>query len=81
MPSMVVIDLPSASTPSTRQEQTSRPSTDDGAGAAVAGRAAFLAAGQAQHVAQHVEQGLLRLAQELDRLAVDRGRYVMLAHQ
>jgi hypothetical protein len=54
---------------------------DDGAGAAVAGRTAFLAAGEAEHVAQRVQHGLLRLAQELDRLAIDGCRYVMLAHQ
>ena len=44
------------------------------AGAAVAGRAAFLAAGQVELVAQHVEQGLLGLAEELHRIAVDGGR-------
>ena len=51
------------------------------AGAAVARAAAFLAAGETQLVAQHVEHGELRLAQELGRLAVDGGRYVMLAHR
>src|SRR5262245_57551701 len=50
------------------------------AGAAVARAASLLASGQIQLVAQHIEQGELRLAQELGRLAVDRGRYVMLAH-
>src|SRR5690349_13630527 len=49
-----------------------------GAGAAVAGGAAFLGAGELQLVAQHVEQGLLRLAQELVVVAVDRGCDVML---
>src|SRR4029077_3769056 len=39
---------------------------DDGARAAIARAAAFLAAGQVELVAQHVEQGLLRLAEELD---------------
>ena len=53
---------------------------DDGAGAAIARAAAFLAAGQVELVAQHVEQGLLRLAQKFDRLAVDDGRYVVFGH-
>ena len=66
MPSTVVMVLPSASTPSIRQEHISLAVDDDAAGAAVAGCAAFLAAGQAQHVAQRVEQRLLRLAEELD---------------
>ena len=46
---------------------------DDAAGAAIAGAAAFLGAGEPELVAQHVEQRLLRLAQELDGLAVDGG--------
>src|SRR5262249_21743124 len=54
---------------------------DDGAGAAVTRSTAFLAARQSKHVAQRVQHGLLRLAQVLDRLSVDRGCYVMLAHQ
>src|SRR4051812_23700989 len=53
---------------------------DDRAGAAIARAAAFLAAGQAELVAQHVEHGLLRLAEILDRLSVDCRGYVMLAH-
>src|ERR1700722_5146228 len=52
----------------------------DAAGAAVARAAPLLAAGEIELVAQHIEQRELRLAQELGRLAVDRGRYVMLAH-
>ena len=43
----------------------------DAAGAAVARAAAFLAAGQPEIVAQHVEHGLRGIAEELDRLAVD----------
>src|SRR5262245_52935957 len=53
-----------------------------GAGAAIAGGAALLGAGEHQLVAQHVEQGLLRLAQELVLVAVDRRRdVILLAHQ
>jgi hypothetical protein len=44
----------------------------DAAGAAVAGGAAFLAAGHVQRVAQDVEQRLLRLAEELHRVPVHR---------
>src|SRR6516225_11395589 len=51
------------------------------AGAAITGAASLLAAGQMQLVAQHIQQGELRLAQELGGLAVDLGRYVMLAHR
>src|SRR5262249_55609104 len=54
---------------------------DHAAGAAIARAASLLAAGQMQIVAQHVEQGELRLAHELGGLAVDLRRYVMLAHQ
>jgi hypothetical protein len=45
---------------------------DDAAGAAVAGAAAFLGAGETQPVAQHVQQRLVGLAQILDGIAVDR---------
>ena len=80
MPSMVWILRPSASAPSIRHEQTDLAVDDDGAGAAIAGAAAFLAAGQVELVAQHVEQRLLRLAQKLGGLAVDGGRYVVFGH-
>src|ERR1051325_7537287 len=53
---------------------------DDATGATIAGAAAFLAAGQAELVAQAVEHGLLCLAQKLYRLAVDDSGYVVLAH-
>src|ERR1700730_2154 len=53
---------------------------DDGAGAAIARAASFLAARQVELVTQHIEQGLLRLAEELDGLAVDDGRYVVFGH-
>ena len=53
---------------------------DDGAGAAIARAAAFLATRQVELVAEHVEQGLLRLAEELDGLAVDDGRYMSFGH-
>src|SRR5262249_27825458 len=53
---------------------------DYGAGAAIARAAAFLAARQVELVTQHVEQRLLRFAEELDGLAVDRRRYVGFGH-
>jgi hypothetical protein len=49
--------------------------------ATVTRAASLLAAGQVEFVAQHVKQSQLRLAQKLGGLAVDRDRYVMLAHQ
>src|SRR5712692_1144651 len=57
------------------------PVQHDAAGAAVAGGAAFLAARQVEGVAKHVEQRLLRLAQELDRVPVHRCLDVVLGHQ
>ena len=72
MPSMV-----STSGPRPRRQHQAgadQPAVEhDAAGAAVAGGAAFLGAGQRQLVAQHVEQRLLGLAQKLDRIAVDGG--------
>src|SRR5207237_7094357 len=53
----------------------------DAARAAVSRRAAFLAAGELQRVAKHVEQRLLRLTEKLDRVAVHRRFDVMLRHQ
>src|SRR6266478_4465280 len=53
----------------------------DAARPAIAGRAAFLAPGQVEGVAQHVEQRVLRLAEELDRVAVHRRLDVVLGHQ
>src|SRR2546430_1402578 len=53
----------------------------DAAGATVARAASLLASCQKELVAQNIQQRELRLAQELSGLAVDRGRYVMLAHQ
>src|SRR5258706_11210166 len=53
----------------------------DAAGATVAGATAFLAAGQMERVAKDVEQRLLRLAEELDRVPVHRRFDVMLGHQ
>src|SRR5262249_50447824 len=59
-----------------------QPAVDrDAARTAVAGRAALLSAGQPQLVAQAVEQGLLRVAQELDGIAVDGGSYMVFGHQ
>src|SRR5262245_66570092 len=51
------------------------------AGPAVAGGAAFLAAGEVQGVAQDVEEGLFGLAEELDRVAVHGGFDMVLGHQ
>ena len=45
----------------------------DAAGSAVTGRAAFLGTGQPEWTAQDIEHGVIRLAQEVDRLAVDGG--------
>src|SRR5206468_3295992 len=53
----------------------------DAARPAVAGGAAFLAACQVERVAEHVEQRLLRLAEELDLVPVHRRRHVVLGHQ
>ena len=50
---------PSASTASTRQEFDGPAVDDDGAGAALADEAALLGAGQAEVVAQDVEQGVV----------------------
>src|SRR5262249_37520174 len=46
-----------------------------------AGRAAFVGAGQVQGVAEHVQQRFFRLAEELDRVAVDRRFDMMFGHQ
>src|SRR5215467_6222888 len=53
----------------------------DAASTAVAGRAAFLGPGQSELVTQAVEQGFLRVAQELDGIAVDGGSYMVFGHQ
>src|SRR5437867_1997768 len=53
----------------------------DAARPAVARGAALLAAGQVERVAEHVEQRLLRLAEELHRVPVHRRRHVVLGHQ
>ncbi len=52
----------------------------DGAGAAIAGAAAFLGAREAELVAQGVEQRLAAAAEELDGLAVDGGGDADAAH-
>src|SRR5439155_8091964 len=52
----------------------------DAAGPTVARGAALLAPGQVERVAKHVEQRVLRLAEELDRVPVDRRRDVVLGH-
>ena len=80
MPSIVVIAL-ALGLHAQHQAGADQPAiADDAAGAAIAGGAAFLAAGQVQRVAQDVQHRFLRLAQELDRLAVDGGGDMMLAH-
>src|SRR5258708_38573727 len=53
----------------------------DAAGAAIARGATFLGAGQSQRSAQRVEHGVIRLAQESQRLAVDGGGYVLVSHR
>ena len=73
MPSMVSISA-AFGLGAEHQAGADEPAVDrDAAGAAVAGAAAFLRAGQAQAVAQHVEQRLVGLADEFDGVAVDRG--------
>ena len=72
MPSIVSI-LPAADLAAQHEARADEPAVQrDAAGAAVAGGAAFLAAGQVQRVAEDVEQRLLRLAEELDRVSVHR---------
>jgi hypothetical protein len=53
----------------------------DAAGAAIAGRAAFLGAGEAERPAQRIEHGVVGLAEKFRRLAVDRGGDVNLGHE
>src|SRR4030095_8065179 len=53
----------------------------DTASPAVAGGAAFLAAGHIERVPEDVEQRLLRLAEKLDRVAVHRCLDMVLGHQ
>ena len=56
------------------QARAHQPAVDnDAACAAVTGAAAFLGSHEPQVVAQYVEQRLLKLAQELDVIAIDRG--------
>src|SRR4029079_11445082 len=64
------------------QAGTDQPAVQhDAARAAVAGCAAFLAAGQVERVAQDVEERLFRVAEELDRVSVHRRFDVVLGHQ
>ena len=53
----------------------------DRAGAAIAGGAAFLGAGERQRPAQRVEHGVDRLAEEFHRLAVDGRGDVNFGHE
>src|SRR5262245_11475476 len=53
---------------------------NDAAGAAVAGAAALLGAGQAEPVAQAVEQHLVGLADEVEPVAIDGGRDMNAGH-
>jgi len=56
------------------QAGADQPAVDhDAAGAAVTRAAAFLAAGESEIVAQDIKQGLVGVAQELGRRAVDGG--------
>ena len=52
----------------------------DAAGTTVAGRTAFLRAGQVQLVAEYIQQALGRLAKDIDFIPIDRGLYVMFGH-
>ena len=81
MPSMVPIDLPLASTPSIRQEQTSRPSTMTLQAPQSPVEQPSLVPVRPSWSRRHIEQRLLRLAQELDGIAVDRCCYVVFRHQ
>ena len=69
-PSMVVICAPGASTASIRQALTGVAVDHDRAGAAIAVAATFLGAGQAEPVAQPVEQGVARIGEAGDFLTV-----------
>ena len=69
----------SASTPSTRQEQTSRPSTVTLQAPQSPVAQPSLVPVSPSWSRRHVEQRLLRLAQELDSIAVDGRGYVMLS--
>jgi hypothetical protein len=56
------------------QARTDKPAVDgDTTGAAVAGAAAFLGAGETETVAQNVEQRFIGFADEIDLVAVDDG--------
>src|SRR5690348_2971529 len=57
------------------------PVQDHATGAAVAGAAAFLAAGEVELVAKHIQERLLGLAEEIPRLAVDDGGNVVSTHR
>ena len=74
MPSMVSTRRPPTSQPRTRQEQTSRPSSVTLHAPQSPGGASLLAAGEVERVAEHVEQRVLRLAEELDLVPVHRRR-------
>src|SRR5438132_12502869 len=76
------LDAPAADLAAQHEAGTDQAAVErDAAGAAVAGGAAFLAAGEVQGVAQHVQQCLFGLAQELDRVAVHDRFDVVFGHQ
>ena len=81
-PSMVVDSsgLPT-SAPSTRHEQTRRPSSRTLQAPQSPEEQPFLAAGQTELVAQHIEESILRVAEELLLVAIDRGGNVIFGHQ
>src|SRR5262249_57773463 len=75
-------DAPTADLAAQHQARAHEPAVQrDAARAAVARRAALLAAGEVQGVAQDIEQRLLGLAQELDGVSVHDRFDVMLGHQ
>jgi hypothetical protein len=63
------------------QAGTNQPAVEnDAAGAAIAGAAALLGAGQAETVTQTIEQRLVRLADIVEAVAIDGGRDMNCGH-
>ncbi len=81
MPSMVSMLWPSASAPSTRQAHTSRPSSITLQAPQSPDAQPSLLPVSCSSSRSTSKQGLLGIAQELDRIAVDGGGDVNLGHQ
>src|SRR6185436_6250928 len=76
------LDLAAGHLAAEHEARADQPAVEhDAAGAAVTRGAAFLAAGELQGVAEHVEQRVLRLAEELRRIAVHGRLDMVLGHQ